>query len=233
MILRAILLLSLITAPLARAADDFVNHLIVYNKGIGGQNSREGLARFNKDVLAHKPDFVFIYFGLNDALNESKFVDVDDYIANLSKMIAAARAAHITPIFADIHHVDVEALLKRHKKDAYGEEGPQKKIDRYNAALHQLAQREKVTLVEWNRIADQAMTDHPDRAIRQPDGVHLTPAGNTLLAESFRRAVPDLRDGQTIVCLGDSVTYGAHNTGAGTAAGDTYPAALRRISLNP
>lgn len=72
---------------------------------------------------------------------------------------------------------------------------------------------------------------HQDvRPCSPPDGVHLTPAGNRALAQCFLAAVAGkLRGGETIVCLGDSVTYGAGNRGAGTAEGDTYPAMLRGL----
>ncbi|QNN23881.1 hypothetical protein HED60_16930 [Planctomycetales bacterium ZRK34] len=226
------LMLLMTGAADVRAEDDFANTLKVYNKGVGGQNSRDGLRRFKKDVLALKPDFVLIYFGLNDTLNEPKFLDADEYIANLEKMIDSARAAKITPILATIHHIDAKALMTRHKKESYGEEGPQKKIDRYNVLLRQLADRKHVKLVPWCEIMDHAMTADPDTAYRNADGVHLNPPGSKLLAQSFYEAIAgDLRDGQTIVCLGDSVTFGARNQGAGTAEGTTYPAYLRRIEL--
>ncbi|MEI6972537.1 MAG: hypothetical protein WCL44_13595 [bacterium] len=34
--------------------------------------------------------------------------------------------------------------------------------------------------------------------------------------------------GETIVCVGDSLTYGYLNPGAGSAEGETYPAMLRQ-----
>lgn len=230
-----LLTLALMLTGTARG-DDFANQLKVHNKGIGGQNSREGLRRFNKDVVALKPDFVLIYFGLNDTLNEPKFIDLDEYIDNLEKMIDAARTAKITPVLTTIHHIDEEPLLKRHKKQAYGDEGPQKKIDRYNARIKQLAERKKVKLLDWCGILDRAYAARAAAKgpveYRNADGVHLNPPGNELLASSFYEMISgDLRDGQTIVCLGDSVTFGARNQGAGTAEGTTYPAYLRRIEI--
>jgi len=72
--------------------------LTVYNRGIGGQNSREGKARFEQDVLALKPDYVFIYFGLNDVLNEPKFLSEEEFIENLAWMVDQAATAGIEPI---------------------------------------------------------------------------------------------------------------------------------------
>lgn len=42
---------------------------------IGGENSRQGCERFNKDVLCHRPDLLLIDYGLNDrqiTLQEAK-----------------------------------------------------------------------------------------------------------------------------------------------------------------
>jgi len=42
----------------------------VRNLGAGGANSRDGLARLPK-VLAGKPEHLVIFFGMNDAVNDS------------------------------------------------------------------------------------------------------------------------------------------------------------------
>lgn len=216
--------------PLAAAQAAEFNGLTVHNKGIGGQNTKQGKARFERDVVGLKPDYVFIYFGLNDALNEPQFVAMEPFIAHLEWMIDRARAAGIKPVLCSIHAVKEEPLLKRHKRESYGAEGPNGKIDRYNAALRRLAGEKRVSLADFAAAVAQA--ERHGAAAVAPDGVHLTPAGNRLLAQCFLDTVAaDLKGRETIVCLGDSVTYGANNKGAGTAEGETYPAALRRLPI--
>ena len=41
--------------------------ITVINAGVGGNQSFQGLARLDKDVLSHKPDLVLVLFGANDA----------------------------------------------------------------------------------------------------------------------------------------------------------------------
>lgn len=203
------------------------NSLTVYNKGIGGQNSEQGRERFAKDVLALKPDYVFIYFGLNDTLNEPRFVGLDRFIENLTWMVGQARAAKINPVLCTIHHATEEPLLKRHKRESYGEEGPNGKIDRYNAAIRALAKSQKVPLADFAAIADSNRTE-----LISADGVHLTPYGYRSLAKCFFNAVESTFKGkEIIVCLGDSVTFGAGVNGAGSIDGDTYPSMLRQLNL--
>jgi lysophospholipase L1-like esterase len=213
-----------------------LNGLTVYNKGVGGQNSRQGKARFERDVLSLKPDYVFIYYGLNDALNEPQFVALDQFIENLGWMVDRARAAGIKPVLCTIHRVDEEPLLKRHKRESYGEEGPNGKLDRYNKALRALADQKKVPLADFAAAVAEhdAKSPPPDPSTRavSRDGVHLTPTGNRLLAQCFLDAIPSrLRGRELIVCLGDSVTWGAGAKGAGTAEDGTYPAMLRELPL--
>lgn len=65
------------------------------NKGIGGNTSSDGLARFSADVLANSPDYVAIMFGINDAFYS---VPVATYKANLLSMVTQAKAANIKPV---------------------------------------------------------------------------------------------------------------------------------------
>lgn len=181
-------------------------------------------------TAALKPDYVFIYFGLNDTLNEPQFVAIEPFLANLVWMIDRARAAGIKPVVGSIHAVKEEPLFQRHQRASYGSEGPNGKIDRYNAALRKLVAEKHVPLADFAAAAVQA--ERAGTAVVSPDGVHLTPAGNRCLAQCFLATVASaLRGGEAIVCLGDSVTYGAHAQGAGTAEGETYPAMLRRLPL--
>lgn len=206
------------------------NSLVVHNKGSGGQNSQQGRARFGKDVLDLKPDHVFIYFGLNDTLNEPRFLTVEKFVENLGWMVDQAREAKIAPVLCTIHAVKEEPLYKRHKKESYGTEGPNGKIERYNAAIRKLAEEKKVPLAEWAKTSAAAKGAGTDYV--SADGVHLTVEGSRALAKCFWEAASkNIRAKQTIVCLGDSVTFGAGMKGAGTASGQTYPAVLREMKL--
>ena len=203
--------------------------LTVHNKGIGGQNSQQGKARFAKDVLSLQPDYVFIYFGLNDTLNEPRFLSEKEYITNLSWMVDQAEKAGIVPVICTIHPVEEVALMKRHKKESYGAVGPNGKIDRYNKALRVWAESKGVSIADFAEVV--ATTDQPDERLVNNDGVHLTPLGHQALAKCFFDGVAAKLKGKiTIVCLGDSVTWGAGVKGSGTTSGETYPSYLGQLS---
>lgn len=198
--------------------------LIVYNFGKSGENSTQGLARFASEVINTKPTHVFIYFGINDTLNEARFVPEETFLSNLEAMVKLARDENIIPVLCTLHSCDPEALFKRHDPALYGTEGPNKRIDRYNVALQALAKREQVALADF-AAATRSADDW-----RAPDGVHLNSSGYRLLANSFLNVAPSLETRSRIACLGDSLTFGMGVKGAGTIDGETYPAWLLKLS---
>lgn len=204
------------------------NGKLVYNKGISGQNTVQGRARFSADVVGLQPQFVCIYFGMNDALNEAQFVALPRFVDNLAWMIDKAEQNQIRPVLCTLHHCVPEGLFKRHQPETYGAEGPNGKIDRYNLAIRELAARKSVPLADFD-----ATTKNLGNGVDwiRPDGVHLTPIGYKLLAEAFWTALEkEGAAGKKIVCFGDSITFGAKMKGAGTAEGDTYPACLSQLA---
>lgn len=82
---------------------------------IGGENSVQGAKRFSKDVLCHRPDLVFIDYGLNDRkLDESQVKDAWKKMVKLSKQKNVA-VILLTPSwdFSVIEKKDEDNLLKK------------------------------------------------------------------------------------------------------------------------
>lgn len=77
--------------------------VVCINSGVGGENTVEGLARFQTAVVDHEPDVVIVEFGLNDIRYEpEKTVPPDQFTANLltiNEQIGriGARAIFTTP----------------------------------------------------------------------------------------------------------------------------------------
>ncbi len=77
-----------------------------------------------------------------------------------------------------MHHCVEDEIYKFHPKVKFGDETPNSKMDRYNAALKALAADQKFDLADFNAVTGKAkQSDYLSK-----DGVHLTPAGNKLLA---------------------------------------------------
>ena len=64
----------------------------IINAGGSGNNTREALARFERDVLFYHPDVVIVTFGGNDCnISKEKFVSEDDFVANLTTIVNKLR----------------------------------------------------------------------------------------------------------------------------------------------
>lgn len=210
----------------------------VLNKGIGGNNTRQALARFDRDVLSNHPAVVVIYFGMNDAVNSKNATPEPQYREKLAALVSRARAAGIAPILITITPVIESYVLLRHPKEFFEGESPNAKITRLNAVIKSLAESMKVPLVDLAQlfVLKGEPGEAPTSLIRNKantqstDGIHYTVAGYQIMGEAVFTAVKPLaKPGDTIVCLGDSLTFGAGVPGAGTTAGATYPGVLETL----
>ena len=151
----------------------------VINAGIGGNTSREGLARIENDVLRHRPDCVLVEFGGNDATPEpERHVTLDEYAANLAAMkarldaLGGCRMVLVTfPPVLDLQHAWQAAFKDVGGQDRY--------LERYRRVTRDFAARHGLPLAD----IDAALRPKPTENTL-PDGVHLTAAGNRVVAET-------------------------------------------------
>jgi lysophospholipase L1-like esterase len=82
---------------------------------IGGENSVQGAKRFENQVLNHKPDVLFIDYGLND-----RVVGLDESYEAWDEMIKKAKNQHIKVILLTpspdqrVDYMDPDNELKKH-----------------------------------------------------------------------------------------------------------------------
>jgi len=206
----------------------------VINKGVGGSNTAHGLKRFQRDVVAYKPDCLIIFFGMNDAINPRRLLTPEKFGNNLQKIIDNARQSGVKQLLLiTVNPIISKYVIARHK-DMLGQD-LNAKIVAINNVIRKLAIKNKIPLLDFYKmvIKHGGATEKKSSLIRNvanqnsTDGVHLTPAAYKLLAKK----IADLLKGKVIagnkiVCFGDSITYGANIKGAGTICGETYPAWL-------
>ncbi|MFW6336584.1 MAG: GDSL-type esterase/lipase family protein, partial [Phycisphaeraceae bacterium] len=70
-------------------ADHCGRQLEIYNRGVGGHTTAQGLDRFQEDVLPLLPGLVLLEFGFNDANTRDwarkTRVGIDEFAANLAE----------------------------------------------------------------------------------------------------------------------------------------------------
>ena len=222
-------------------AADPVQGITVQNRGVGGDSSRDGLRRFAGAVEAVRPQALILYFGINDALNSAKLVSVEEFRANLQQMIDRARLAGVRTIVLTTPNPIVASFVRaRHPRHPATD--LEAHLALYAAAIRELAERNALPLADLQRAiaALGVPPDHADSLIRNhansgaADGVHLTAAGYRFMADLYAAILKGrVRPGDVVVCFGDSITFGAHMEGAGSARGQTYPARLALLLDRP
>jgi len=144
------------------------------NAGISGQSTVNGLARLEKDVLAHQPDLVTIMFGLNDMVR----VSPDDYQANLKIMIDRCRG------------IGAEVLLCTPNGIIDSPARPQPKLEEYNQLMRDVGQQTKTPVCDVY-AAYQAVKQADPLAFRLlcSDPFHPNMDGHKLNAEVICKTI--------------------------------------------
>ena len=170
---------------------------LVINQGIGGNNTRDALARFERDVLDLNPDLVIFMYGMNDsALDLWKDppvtvprVPLPEFIANLTHMVRALKTRNVKIILVTPNPRRWGAeYVKLYGKPPYDTADPMGfnyLHSDYAQAVRDVAAKERVALADiynlfWSR---------PDIDALLSDGVHLNDAGQQLVAEAILKAM--------------------------------------------
>lgn len=209
----------------------------VFNAGIGGHNTRNGLKRINNLLEQFTPTVLVIGFGANDAVNSRAIIPENEFKTNFAEMIAAARKKEVKTIVLNSCNPCIDSYLTaRHKYQ--NNALPSELIKKYNKIIAAVCAENKVIFNDFHAevMKKGGATGSRSSLIRNvantniKDGLHLTAEGAKLLAETVAKALDGkVKDNDRILCLGDSITYGAGLSGAGTVTGETYPAWLKTI----
>ncbi len=170
----------------------------IVNKGVGGEESSQVLARFERDVLAHRPNTVLIWGHINDMFRAPR--DQLDRAkerarANYRQMHEQAAAAGIETILAtevtltigDSWLDEIRAFIGKLR----GRENYRVTINNHvkdvNAWLRSYAAEHNLMLLDFERAVDGG-TGSRREEYSQEDGSHISPAGYEALTRYAQRA---------------------------------------------
>ena len=161
----------------------------VFNAGVRGNHTDLALARFERDVLSHDPDLVFIMFGTNDAaidVSEGKTtprVPLERYLANLSAMTAALRERNSIPVLMTPLPMTMTGNLRPlYDFPPYSERGFNVLLEEYVGALRELAARQSVGLIDHFTAFTREFPSSAALEAILPDGMHPGQAGHDRIA---------------------------------------------------
>lgn len=146
----------------------------VRNAGISGDTSKGGLARLERDVLAHKPHLVTIMFGMNDLVR----VPVADFIANMTQIIQRCRAA------------GAEVVLCTQNSIVDSPQRPMAKLAEYSQAIRDLAKSESLGVADCFAAFEALRAkDVLEWNLLLSDAIHPNMDGHKLFAETIAQTI--------------------------------------------
>lgn len=200
----------------------------VINYGFPGENTSELDARLDSALRQFNPNYVVLFAGANDALNEKKFLAANETGAHLKAMVARIKTRGAQAILVTVHDPDLTRLMARHKQEAYGDIPPLQRLAMVNEQVRGVAEIEHVPLAPFSIVLSKAGGTNAELST---DGVHLTAKGYALLAGTVRAQLPKhLPTDAIVLCFGDSLTYGIGVRPPNSSeTAETYPSQLRAL----
>ncbi|MFN7937725.1 MAG: GDSL-type esterase/lipase family protein [Bryobacteraceae bacterium] len=177
-----------LTAP-RKGVITYSDVLKIVNRGVGGNNTDQARARFEKDVLAAHPNLVIIQLGTNDAAVDvwkkppatEPRVAVARYRENMQYFIDALRSIKAKVILMTPNRMawtpKLRELYGRPPYDTASDDGFNLLLDLYSDVLRGIALRENIPLVDAAKIV------RPEHLL---DGMHPSTEGHRLVAEALR-----------------------------------------------
>jgi lysophospholipase L1-like esterase len=159
-------------------------NLYIINVGVSGNTSRDMVARWQRDVIDLKPDWLSVMIGTNDVWRQydlphmqQTHVYPDEYEQSLKNVIGQTRPTvrgliMMTPFF-----------IEPNKQDPM-----RAQMDRYSAITRKVAQRYDCLLVDTQAAFDEVLQHvHPARLAW--DRIHPNQMGAAVITRAFLKAI--------------------------------------------
>jgi lysophospholipase L1-like esterase len=146
---------------------------IVWNEGVGGEFTTQGLIRLRPLLLQFRPEVLLLMEGTNDLLDGAR--GADTAIVNLRQMIAIAKSLNVQVALATVPPQRPNGVRNRGAVAAI--------VPSFNDRVRALAASEAVVLVDVHA----AMRDNLN--LIGVDDLHPTELGFSVIADTFYEAV--------------------------------------------
>ena len=160
-------------------------------KGIGGNKVTDLYLRLERDVLDLNPDIVIVYVGVNDVWHKRSFgtgIDADKFVGFYQAIIDKVRAKGAKVIMA------TPAAIGEKTDFSNEQDGD---LNKYANIIRDLATKNQIPLVDLRKgLLAYNVTNNKnntDRGILTTDGVHMNEKGNQWIADSFWKAITNLK----------------------------------------
>lgn len=215
-----------------RKAQQYSDDLMVFNTGVGGNNSVDLLKRVDKDCISLKPRLTILMVGTND-MNSVKHVPIEQYESNLASLIRRIKDSGSKVLLMTIIPAYAPDLLTRHPAAFYHPEGVAGRRAQVNDVIKKLSEKHRTEFLDLghrfqaigNIGTDRDSLIQNEANSNKRDGIHPTANGYRFIALAVYDYLTarKLTSGN-IVCFGDSITKGD-----GSMDRNSYPAYLKKL----
>lgn len=166
---------------------------IMVNKGIGGEQSFETLARFDKAVISEKPDSVILWGFINDIFRsdpEKLDITIERIKESYVKMVKKAREHNIAPIVCteitmSLRKGFIETIVGT-IYSLIGKKSYQDHINQHvmqvNQWLKDFAEEQGIFMLDFQKLLSGGGTMRK-KEYSQKDGSHISPEGYRIISE--------------------------------------------------
>lgn len=158
--------------------------------GIGGNKVYDLYLRMDSDVLSKSPDIVFIYVGINDVWHKSSSgtgTDAPKFLAFYKAIIKKLQDKNIRVV------VCTPTVIGERNDYSNEQDGD---LNQYSNMIRNLAKEQKLVLCDLRKaFTDYLKANNPtnaEKGILTTDRVHLTEAGNQLVAAEMWKVLKAL-----------------------------------------
>lgn len=152
----------------------------VTNSGVSGNTSRDLLARWERDVLALKPDYLSICIGINDVWRQfdcpampDYAVQPEEYEENLTKMVLSVKDS-VKKIY----------MMTPYYMEPNPQDPMRARMDEYGAIVKKVAEKYGCEFIDLQAMFDRYF-QHRHSTYIAWDRVHPNQVGATLIAREF------------------------------------------------
>lgn len=157
----------------SKLTEKYFNNYEVVNRGIGGECTKDLLARFEKDVVSENPDILSILVGANDfwfglELFEERY---EELISKIKERLPNAKVILMQPFVLKGYHSD-------------SKNGVYHKIRDYAKIVDKIAEKYGYPYVKLQEELDSKAEIYGNEAILY-DGIHPNVYGAKILADKW------------------------------------------------
>lgn len=169
----------------------------VFNRGVGGNTTYDGLLRFGADVMPYLPGVVLIEFGFNDASvpgpSQINRCVPTAFKAQLVEMVRLVRAGKGLPVLVVNHPIAKTRPTdpQANGKDYFENYAP------YPGIIREVANETEVAFIDLEHSMGEAGVS-PNDLLDMPDGLHLQRGGNAIYARHILRGLLPILEKQNL-----------------------------------